>query len=279
MVLAPSVLSPKPRRPGSAAATPAPAGRAGSTRASGETARRRRPDALSARRLGDVLEAPLHGRRRPRRPALAPGRGRPRRRAGGPAVAREGRAGLRRRDRDRPNAGGSTSGRPQPAAPRAESGPREHDGRSMPKKTFGVELHEYLDGGDHPGGGPARRALGYDSLWLGDSQLIWREMYALMGVAAATTSRIAPRHRGHQPGHPPRHRRAPAPWRRCRSCRTAACHGRAASASPRCNTAGLPTATRAELSRIVRTVRALCNGERDPRPRAATCGWRSRATE
>jgi 5,10-methylenetetrahydromethanopterin reductase len=33
--------------------------------------------------------------------------------------------------------------------------------------------------------------LGYASLWLPDSQLLWREMYALLGAIAATTKRIA----------------------------------------------------------------------------------------
>jgi 5,10-methylenetetrahydromethanopterin reductase len=32
--------------------------------------------------------------------------------------------------------------------------------------------------------------LGYDSVWLGDSQLIWREAYVLLGAAAARTSRV-----------------------------------------------------------------------------------------
>src|SRR5580765_4714468 len=32
--------------------------------------------------------------------------------------------------------------------------------------------------------------LGYDAVWLGDSQLIWREVYVLLGAAAKVTSRI-----------------------------------------------------------------------------------------
>src|SRR5919108_2675515 len=32
--------------------------------------------------------------------------------------------------------------------------------------------------------------LGYDALWIGDSQLLWREAYVLLGAAAALTSRV-----------------------------------------------------------------------------------------
>jgi 5,10-methylenetetrahydromethanopterin reductase len=32
--------------------------------------------------------------------------------------------------------------------------------------------------------------LGYDSVWIGDSQLLWREAYVLLGAAAALTSRV-----------------------------------------------------------------------------------------
>lgn len=33
-------------------------------------------------------------------------------------------------------------------------------------------------------------ALGYDAVWLGDSHLIWRELYVLLGALAVSTSRI-----------------------------------------------------------------------------------------
>ena len=32
--------------------------------------------------------------------------------------------------------------------------------------------------------------LGYDAVWIGDSQLLWREAYVLLGAAAALTSRV-----------------------------------------------------------------------------------------
>src|SRR5919199_2985632 len=32
--------------------------------------------------------------------------------------------------------------------------------------------------------------LGYDSVWIGDSQLLWREAYVLLGAAAALTRRV-----------------------------------------------------------------------------------------
>src|SRR4051812_3728415 len=61
----------------------------------------------------------------------------------------------------------------------------------MNRPSFGVELFQY----------PAPRAileevqlaerLGYDALWLGDAQLLWRELYVMLGAAAALTSSIA----------------------------------------------------------------------------------------
>src|SRR3990167_6673796 len=32
--------------------------------------------------------------------------------------------------------------------------------------------------------------LGYEGVWVGDSHIIWREMYTLMGAIAAQTSRV-----------------------------------------------------------------------------------------
>ena len=39
----------------------------------------------------------------------------------------------------------------------------------------------------------ARRAeaLGYDRFWIGDSHMIWRELYVLAGAIAVATNRIA----------------------------------------------------------------------------------------
>lgn len=59
------------------------------------------------------------------------------------------------------------------------------------RPSFGVELHEYLDPAAILDEVRLAEELGYDAVWLGDSQLIWREMYVLLGAAAATTQRVA----------------------------------------------------------------------------------------
>lgn len=58
------------------------------------------------------------------------------------------------------------------------------------RPLFGVELHEYFDARTVLDEILLAERLGYDAVWLGDSQLIWRELYALMGAAAATTDRV-----------------------------------------------------------------------------------------
>jgi 5,10-methylenetetrahydromethanopterin reductase len=58
------------------------------------------------------------------------------------------------------------------------------------RPSFGVELHEYLDAPTIVAESELAEALGYDTVWLGDSQLIWRETYALLGAVAVRTSRI-----------------------------------------------------------------------------------------
>jgi len=55
---------------------------------------------------------------------------------------------------------------------------------------FGVELHEYYDAKTILAEIELSEKLGYDAVWLGDSQMIWREMYVLLGAAAKATSRV-----------------------------------------------------------------------------------------
>ncbi len=66
--------------------------------------------------------------------------------------------------------------------------------RPMPEPrqgpTFGVELHEYLDAATLLEEIRLAERLGYAAVWLGDSQLIWREMYVLLGAAATSTQHI-----------------------------------------------------------------------------------------
>lgn len=55
---------------------------------------------------------------------------------------------------------------------------------------FGLELHEYYDANTIVAEIELGEKLGYDAVWLGDSQMIWREMYVLLGAAAKVTSRV-----------------------------------------------------------------------------------------
>jgi 5,10-methylenetetrahydromethanopterin reductase len=56
--------------------------------------------------------------------------------------------------------------------------------------AFGVELHEYLDPRTVVEEAALAERLGLDAVWFGDSQLIWRELYAVMGAAALRTERV-----------------------------------------------------------------------------------------
>ncbi|MBI4524634.1 MAG: LLM class flavin-dependent oxidoreductase [Deltaproteobacteria bacterium] len=60
----------------------------------------------------------------------------------------------------------------------------------MGKLFFGLELHEYYDANTILAEIQLGEQLGYDAVWLGDSQMIWREMYVLLGAAAKVTSRV-----------------------------------------------------------------------------------------
>ena len=60
----------------------------------------------------------------------------------------------------------------------------------MAKCSFGVEIHPYYDVSTLMHEITLAEELGYDQVWIGDSQLIWREMYVLLGAAAQATSRV-----------------------------------------------------------------------------------------
>ena len=86
--------------------------------------------------------------------------------------------------------------------------------------SFGVEIHPYYDVPTLMHEITLAEELGYDQVWIGDSQLIWREMYVLLGAAAQATSRDPPRERRHQShdsglrGHGERRRDAAGAFRR-----------------------------------------------------------------
>src|SRR5437868_1271085 len=60
----------------------------------------------------------------------------------------------------------------------------------MSEKTFGVELFQYTDAHEVLRDALLAEELGLASVWLGDSQLLWREVYVLLGAVAARTERI-----------------------------------------------------------------------------------------
>jgi 5,10-methylenetetrahydromethanopterin reductase len=60
----------------------------------------------------------------------------------------------------------------------------------MKNRSFAIELHQYLEADSILAEIRLAEQLGYDAVWLGDSQMIWRELYVLLGAAANATSHI-----------------------------------------------------------------------------------------
>src|SRR5436305_6665161 len=130
----------------------------------------------------------------------------------------------------------------------------------MNRPSFGVELFQY----------PAPRAileevqlaerLGYDAIWLGDAQLLWRELYVMLGAAAALTSTIGI---GSSVTNPIT--RLPSVTAGAIATLHELSGGRARLGIGVGGTStgmmGAPSATRAQLTAYVRDVRALCAGE------------------
>lgn len=128
------------------------------------------------------------------------------------------------------------------------------------RPSFGVEIHQYLDTKTVLAEAQLAERLGYDSVWFGDSQLIWRELYVLLGAAAATTSRVA---LGTGVTNPVT--RHPSVTASAIATAQELSGGRAILGVGVGNTSltsmGMQPATRAELASYVGTVRALCRGE------------------
>ncbi|MFN0071518.1 MAG: LLM class flavin-dependent oxidoreductase [Chloroflexota bacterium] len=55
---------------------------------------------------------------------------------------------------------------------------------------FGVTLNPFLGAATVLAEARLAEQVGYDAVWIADSQLIWREVYVLLGATAATTSRV-----------------------------------------------------------------------------------------
>ncbi|HLG74128.1 MAG TPA: LLM class flavin-dependent oxidoreductase [Chloroflexota bacterium] len=125
---------------------------------------------------------------------------------------------------------------------------------------FGVELHQYLDAPTILEESRAVERLGYDSLWLGDSQLIWRELYVLLGAAAAVTSRVRLGIGVTNPvtRHPAVTASAAMTLQELSGGRGILGIGLGHTSTA---TLGLPRATRKQLGDYVSVVRRLCRGE------------------
>ena len=125
---------------------------------------------------------------------------------------------------------------------------------------FGVELHQYLDAATILAESRAVEELGYDALWLGDSQLIWRELYLLLGAAAAATKRVQLGIGVTNPvtRHPSVTASAAMTLQELSGGRGILGIGLGHTSTA---TLGLPRATRRQLTAYVDTVRRLCRGE------------------
>ena len=143
----------------------------------------------------------------------------------------------------------------------------------MSEPRFGVELHEYLDAATVLAEAQQAEALGYASVWLADSQLIWRELCALLGAVAATTTRVTlgtgvtnpvTRHAAVTAG-------ALATLQELSRGRAVLGIGLGYSSLA---TLGHRRPTRAALARTWRPCGG-CARARRSRARAATCGWHS----
>src|SRR6476469_4678258 len=130
----------------------------------------------------------------------------------------------------------------------------------MTRLAFGVELHEYLDARTNLLEAQLTERLGYDSVWFGDSQLIWRELYVLMGATAATTSRVNIGAGVTNPitRHPAVTASAIATLQELSGNRAIIGLGVGVSSMI---TMGMERLTRAELARFIELVRPLCRGE------------------
>lgn len=125
---------------------------------------------------------------------------------------------------------------------------------------FGVELHQYLDAPTILEESRAVERLGYDSLWLGDSQLIWRELYVLLGAAAAVTSRV---NLGIGVTNPVTRHAAVTASAAMTLQELSGGRGILGIGLGHTSVAtmGLPRATRSQLAEYVDVVRRLCRGE------------------
>src|SRR5574342_464283 len=60
----------------------------------------------------------------------------------------------------------------------------------MRKMSFGVALYGTENGRAGVQLAKLAEDLGYENFWVGDSHMIWRELYVLLGAIAVTTKRL-----------------------------------------------------------------------------------------
>lgn len=129
--------------------------------------------------------------------------------------------------------------------------------------SFGVEIHPYYDVPTLMHEITLAEELGYDQVWFGDSQLIWREMYVLLGAAAQATSRVL---LGTGVTNPMT--RVSAVTASAAATLQELSGGRLTlgigNGFTSVNTMGRKPATRARLEQTVAEIRALCRGQRVP---------------
>ncbi len=137
-------------------------------------------------------------------------------------------------------------------------------------KRIGVELYPYVPAPIVLDELRLADELGYGAIWLGDSQLIWRELYVLIGAAAISTRRALLGVGVTNPvtRHPAVTASAAITLQELSGGRGLLGLGVGYSAV---RTLGVPRATRAELADCVRVLRALWRGETVPTP---TGQWR-----
>jgi 5,10-methylenetetrahydromethanopterin reductase len=133
-------------------------------------------------------------------------------------------------------------------------------GNKMSARAFGIELYGYTDAPTLLEEIQLAEQLGFESVWLGDSQLIWRDLYVMLGAAAATTSRVALATGVTNPvtRHPAVTASAIMTLQELTRDRAILGVGVGFTSL---RMMGQELATRAELRRFVTLVRALCNGE------------------
>ena len=138
----------------------------------------------------------------------------------------------------------------------------------MGKFFFGLELHADCDADTVLTEIELGEKLGYDAIWLGDSQSIWREVYVLLGAAAKVTSRVR---LGTGITNPVT--RLPAVTASAITTLQELSGGRAvlgvARGGSSVRTLGMKPATLAKLGQFVNQVRELCSGGPTVAPRSA----------